>query len=71
MPQTIRCRCPFCLYRFEALSPANLSLFKRCPNPNLLPGDTSAQRKAGGRRCGADLTHHVFTLDAAGAWAKP
>jgi hypothetical protein len=71
MPETIRCRCPFCGYRWEALKPANLALFKRCPNPNLLPGDTSGQRKAGGRLCRGDLSHVVFTLDANGSWGAP
>ena len=70
MPQTIRCRCPFCRYDFSALAPADLAKFKRCPNPNRLPGDTPAQRASGGRLCNGDLKRVLFTLDAAGAWVK-
>lgn len=68
---TITCRCPFCGYRWEALAPANLALFKRCPNPNRLLGDTPAQVRAGGRLCNGDLARVVFTLDTHGAWAVP
>lgn len=71
MPPTIPCKCPFCGYRWTALVPTNLRLFKRCPNPNRLPGDTPAQVAAGGRLCRGDLTHVVFTLDNSGGWGMP
>lgn len=67
----IKCKCPFCSYRFEALAPADLSKFRTCPNPNRLPGDTPAQVAAGGRLCRGDLTRVVFTLTPSGAWGKP
>lgn len=65
---TIPCRCPFCGYCWEALLPANLSLFKTCPNPNLLPGDTPSQVREGGRLCRGSLVDVVFTLDERGVW---
>jgi hypothetical protein len=73
-PETIQCQCPSCGYRWKVVAPANLSLFKTCPNPNVLPPFVRGQTVNGkpGRICRAPLKYFVFTLDPkTGAWAKP
>lgn len=64
----VNCKCPWCGHRFQALTPANLSLFTTCPNPSLLPGDTPEQVRAGGRLCRGSLARVAFAVGSNGAW---